>query len=355
MSKVEAVKEIIIKTNNSYKILIDKNLLQYSGKHIKKISSAKQVLIVTDDIVGKLYFNTVAKSLNENKFKVFLFVFPHGEPSKNLQTIEKIYSYLIKNKFTRSDLIIALGGGIVGDVAGFAASTYMRGMDFVQIPTTLLSQIDSSIGGKTGVNLPQGKNLIGSFHQPRLVLIDPFTLTTLANEFISDGVAEAIKYGLIKSSSLFYKIKNLNLNDILLELIFECITIKKDIIEKDEYEHGDRKLLNFGHTLGHAIEKFYDYSKYTHGQAIAIGMAFMVRSGEQLAITKPGTYKELISALKKYNLPYDINCNINELSLATITDKKSSGKYLDIVLIKSVGEGYVKRILKDNFKKYIGG
>lgn len=352
---MKTLKEITIKTNNPYKILIGENLLQYSGEYVKKFTQAKKVLIITDNIVYDLYANIISISLKDAGFKVFYFIFNHGEQSKNLKNVEKIYSYLVENEFTRSDLIIALGGGVAGDIAGFAAATYMRGIDYIQIPTTLLSQIDSSIGGKTGVNLLQGKNLVGAFYQPRLVLIDINTLNTLSNEIISDGMAEAIKYALIKSSSLFYKIKNYSLNDIILELIIECINIKKEIVEKDENELGNRKLLNFGHTLGHAIEKFYNYSRYSHGQAVAIGIASIVRSCEKLSLTKKGTYCELISVLKKYNLPYSIDCNIDDLVSIAKTDKKASGQCLDIILIESIGTSYVKRISKVDFKKYIGG
>ncbi len=352
---MKTLKEINIKTNTPYKILIGENLLQYSGEYVKKLTCAKKVLIVTDDIVHNLYAHVVSKSLRDAGFKVFYFIFNHGEQSKNLKNVEKVYSSLIENEFTRQDLIIALGGGVSGDLAGFAAATYMRGIDYIQIPTTLLSQIDSSIGGKTGVNLMQGKNLVGAFFQPRLVLVDIATLNTLSDEIISDGMAEAIKYALIKSPSLFYKIKNSELKDIIFELVVECIKIKKEIIQKDEKELGKRKLLNFGHTLGHAIENFYNYSRYSHGQAVAIGMASIVKSCEKLLLTKKGTYCELISVLEKYNLPYEIDCNIDDLVSISKTDKKASDQCLDIILIESIGKSYVKRIHKDDFKKYIGG
>lgn len=352
---VKNVKKINFKTNFPYEILIDNNLIRKSGDYIKKFSSAKQVLIITDNIVNELYSGDLTDSLIDNGFEVFLFVLSHGESSKTLLSVERIYSFLIKNKFTRSDLIVALGGGIVGDIAGFVAATYMRGVDLVNIPTTLLSQIDSAIGGKNGVNLAHGKNLIGTFYQPKLVLVDIGALSTLSKQSLSDGMAEAIKYGLIRSKSLFNMIKSCELEDILTDLIFECISIKQALVEQDELEHGDRRLLNFGHTLGHAIEKFYSFSKYTHGQAISIGMAYTVRSGENLAVTKSGTYEELISVLQKYNLPYEIDCDMEKLAEIAKADKKATGEFFDIVLIKSIGEGFVKRIKKDDLKKYIGG
>lgn len=349
------MRKIDLKTNSPCKIVIDKNLIQNSGNYIKNLSSTGQVLIITDDLVNELYSNKLTESLIGNGFEVFLFVLTRGEPSKNFHTIERIYSFLIKNKFTRSDLIIALGGGVIGDIAGFVAATYMRGMGFIQIPTTLLAQIDSSIGGKNGINLSHGKNLIGTFYQPKLVLIDVDTLSTLPEKLISDGMAEAIKYGLIKSSSLFNMIKNNKFEDIRKDLIFECINIKKDIVEQDELEQNERKLLNFGHTLGHAIEKFYNFTGYTHGQAVALGMAYTVLSSEKISVTKAGTYKELISVLEKYNLPYKLHCDMDALVAVAKVDKKAVGEFFDVVLIKDIGEGFIKRIKKYDLKKYIGG
>ncbi len=349
------MKKISLKTNAPYEILIDKNLLQYSGEHIRKVSSARQALIITDNTVNELYSGIVAKSLMSKGFEVFLFVLASGEASKSFQSAEKIFSFLIKNEFTRTDVLIALGGGVVGDVSGFVAATYMRGMDFVQIPTTLLAQIDSAIGGKNAVNLPHGKNLVGTIYQPKLVLVDIDVLATLPPKLFSDGMAEAIKYGMTRSSELFYKIKNFQVNDFLEDVIFECITIKKEIVEKDELEQNERKLLNFGHSLGHAVERLYNFSGYSHGQAISIGMAYTALSGEKLGITKPGTYDELVEVLEKYNLPYTIDCDINDLIALAQRDKKSLGQYFDVIVIESIGNGLVKRIQTGDLKKYIGG
>ena len=278
-----------------------------------------------------------------------------GETVKTLQTAETLYRRFIELGVDRSTFVLGIGGGIVTDVTGFVASTYMRGLRFGFVSTTLLGQVDASVGGKNGVNLAHGKNLIGTFYQPKLVLIDIGALSTLPKQSLSDGMAEAIKYGLIRSESLFNMIKNRELEDILTDLIFECISIKQELVERDELEQGERKLLNFGHTLGHAIEKFYNFSKYTHGQAVAIGMAYTVRSGENLAITKSGTYEELTSVLRKYNLPCEIDCDMDKLTEIAKIDKKATGEFFDIVLIKTIGTGFVKRIKKDDLKKYIGG
>lgn len=350
------MRKISVRASFIYDVLVGENIIQCAGDYIKNLSSARRVLVVTDDVVNCLHSDAVIKSLKRNGFEVFLFVLVSGEKSKSLRSVEKIYSFLIENKFARTDLILALGGGVVGDIAGFVASTYMRGIDLVQIPTTLLAQIDSSIGGKNGVNLSSyGKNLVGTVYQPRLVLVDVVALSTLPKKFISDGMAEAIKYGLIASAELFYKIKNLKLCDFLEDLIFECVDIKKRIIEADEFEQNERKLLNFGHTLGHAIEKVYNFSGYTHGQAVAIGMAYATRAGEKIGITKEGTYEELVAVLKKYQLPFKVDCDMAALLEVAQNDKKSLGKYFDVALLESIGNGFVKRIPTDDLKKYIGG
>lgn len=349
------MKKISINTSAPYEVLVGENLIQAAGLYIREISSARRALIITDETVNEIYCDVVTNSLRESGFEVFSFVIASGETSKSLISAEKIYSFLIENKFTRADLIVSLGGGVVGDLAGFVASTYMRGVDFVQIPTTLLAQIDSSVGGKNGINLPCGKNLVGTVYQPRLVLADTNTLTTLPETCISDGMSEAIKCGLIRSSELFYKIKNSALESILDDVISDCITIKKKIVEADEHEQNERKLLNFGHTLGHAIEKFYDFSGYTHGQAVAIGMAYATRAGERLGLTKVGTYQELISVLEKYELPYEVPCDVDALIEIAKSDKKSVGEFFDVVMLESIGNGFVKRISTADLRKYIGG
>ncbi len=349
------MRKIRLNTRASYDVMVGENLIRSAGQYIREISSASKVLIISDEVVKGLFFDIAAKSLGECDFEVFSYVVASGETSKSLLSAEKIYSFLLENQFTRSDLIVALGGGVVGDLAGFVASTYMRGVDFVQIPTTLLAQIDASIGGKNGINLPYGKNLVGTIHQPRLVLADTNTLATLPKKLISDGMAEAIKCSLIKSSELFYKIKNLELEDFLEDLIFECINIKKEIVEDDEFEQSERKLLNFGHTLGHAIEKLYGFSGYTHGQAVAIGMAYATRAGEKLGLTKAGTYEELISVLEKYQLPTKVPCGVDALIEIAKSDKKSAGEFFDVVLIESIGNGLVKRIPTADLRQYIGG
>ena len=348
-----SVKELICNTSKSYRVLIEKDILNYSGVYIKKFSNAKKVLVVTDDNVAELYSARMVSNLKKYFQEVYLFVLKSGEESKSLDIASKLYNYLADKFFDRQDLIVSFGGGVVGDVAGFIASTYKRGIDFMQIPTSLLAQVDASIGGKNGINLEYGKNLIGTFYQPKLVLIDPILLNTLPKSDFNDGMAEIIKCAMIKSDKLFEKIVNFKTGDDLEEIIYESIDIKRKIVEADEFESCERKLLNFGHTIGHAIEKIYDYKKYSHGKAVSIGMATIVRAGELLNLTEPGCYNKLICLLKKFDLPYEFTCPIEDVLENCLNDKKAYLDYIDLVLIHSIGRGFIKKILKSKLKEYI--
>ncbi len=318
--------------SRSYDILIEKGILQSIDKYIDK---NREIVIISDDNIPKIYINKIKSKLNN---PLCLFV-EQGEQSKSMETAQLLINKLIDNGVTRGTLIIALGGGVIGDLAGFVASIYMRGVDFIQIPTTLLSQIDSSVGGKVGVNTPAMKNAIGSFKQPKLVLIDPNTLDTLDSRQISSGVAEMIKYGLIASKSLFYDILNNNIFNDIEKYIKICVEIKRDIVTQDEYDYGMRQLLNYGHTIGHALEQ-YSQHKLLHGEAISIGMVKMAKNQDFL--------KDLIAVLHKYNLPTSFEYNKKEIYNYIATDKKANGDLLNIILVESVGKGFIKPINKIN-------
>ena len=246
---------------NSYPIYIENGILSHAGDYISQVFSGRKIMIISDDRVFPLYGEKVKASLND--YECHSLVLPHGEPTKSFQSLPKIYEALLNllnAKLTRSDLVIALGGGVIGDLAGFAASSYLRGVKFVQIPTSLLAQVDSSVGGKVAVDLPQGKNLVGAFFQPKLVLIDPEVLDTLPEHFIKDGMGEVIKYGCIKDAGLF----NLLCSHTSFELtgvIARCVDIKRIVVEADQFDTGERMLLNFGHTLAHTIEQYYHYER----------------------------------------------------------------------------------------------
>lgn len=349
------MKKLTVSTGRPYAIYIERGILKDAGRYIRTISQAQRAAIITDSNVSPLYTNCILNSLKNAGFDTSEFVFPAGETSKRLSTIEQIYTHLITHSFTRSDVVVALGGGVTGDMAGFAAATYQRGIDFVQLPTTLLAQIDSSVGGKTGVDLPQGKNLVGAFWQPRLVLIDPDTLSTLPPRYFSDGMAEAIKYGCIKSRSLFTRICTQNAVDFMEDLIYECVDIKRIVVEHDEKEKGERMLLNFGHTLGHALEKLYQYGTLSHGEAVGIGMVLLTQASEKAGLTVPGTTQQITRALQKYNLPYSDSTSLEEIAHAALTDKKSAGSSISLILLKDIGSSFIYPVAHSDLYRFIAG
>ena len=276
-----------------------------------------------------------------------------GEQSKNLNTIADIYDTLADFKMTRKDLIVALGGGVTGDMAGFAAATYLRGIDFVQIPTSLLAQVDSSVGGKTGVDIAQGKNLVGAFYQPKAVLIDPDTLSTLPDQFITDGMAEIIKYGCIKDSEFFEMLANGDALEHIDDVIETCVKIKRDVVNRDEKEAGERMLLNFGHTLGHAIEKIYNYTGITHGMAVAVGMVMMTKASEKHGLTEAGTAYKIEEVCATYGLPTTDDASLEKIAEAAQTDKKTSGSSINVVLLEKIGTSFTKKVAISDLLDFI--
>lgn len=255
-------------------------------------------------------------------------------------------------------MILTFGGGVVGDLGGFAASTLLRGIKFIQIPTSLLAQIDSSIGGKVAVNLPKGKNLVGSFYHPEAVFIDPNLLDTLKERFIADGMAEVIKYGCIRDKELFFKLLNYKSQEELFEnieeVIYNCCDIKRAVVEDDEKDLGIRMILNFGHTLGHVIENYYNYEKYTHGEGVAIGMHHITKKSEELGLTEKGTAELIEEILKKYGLPFEMPKIAREDILKTINlDKKSHVNDISLVLIEKIGDAFLKKISREDIFDYI--
>lgn len=340
-------KQIHVSLNqNSYNITIQRNLINNIGAEVKKIHICKKIFIITDHNVSKIYMSQVTKNLQTCGFAIESISLNAGEQSKSLTILPSIYNALAKFKLNRTDLIIVLGGGVIGDIGGFVASTFLRGINFIQIPTSLLAQVDSSVGGKVGVNLPYGKNLVGSFYQPIAVFIDPNVLNTLPNKFYIDGMAEIIKYGCIKDKNFFYFIKSkknrYEIMEHIEDIIYTCCSIKKEIIQNDLRDFGERMVLNFGHTLGHAIEKQYNYTTYTHGQAVSIGMYNETLISEQMGITKKGTAKEIKDILTDIGLPYQLNIQNKEEILEIISlDKKNINNALNIVLLKNIGTSFI--------------
>ena len=352
MSKL---KTIPVPAGRPYEVVIDEGLLQQAGSLARPLTQAQKAVIVTDDIVNDLYAQTVRSSLEAAGFQTDLFVFQNGEPQKCHRTLNELYEFLAGAQITRKDILVALGGGVVGDLAGFAAATYLRGIDFIQIPTTLLAQIDSSVGGKTGVDIEAGKNLVGAFWQPKLVLCDTITLSTLSQEIFSDGMAEAIKYGAIRDLELFERIAQGNIQPFLPELIARCVQIKAEIVKNDEFDTGERMLLNFGHTFGHAIEQYYHFSKYTHGNAVAIGMVQISRLAEQYGLSPKGTTDRLIQCCKAYRLPVEDSIPNDALINGCCSDKKRMKNILNLILLHKMGEAVIAPLSIEDFIRFVKG
>lgn len=348
------MKKLTVNVGKTYEIIIEKGIMQECGAYIKKVSSAKKVCVITDSNVAPLYLDRVVSDLEKEGYEVFSFIFKAGESSKTTAVIVEMVEFLAEKGLTRKDLVVALGGGVCGDMAGFAAAIYLRGIDFVQIPTTLLSQVDSSVGGKTGVDLPQGKNLCGAFHQPVLVLIDPLALHTLSDHYFSDGMGEVIKAGCIKSAQLFEKIENKDVKENIEEIIFECVDIKRGVVERDEKEQGERALLNFGHTIGHGIEKLHNFSGVSHGEAVGIGMLMISAIGEKAGLTEKGTADRIKAVLEKYNMKTSDNHSAESIIEAMQSDKKRTLNGINFVMLKSIGNSFIYPVENEKINKLFG-
>lgn len=347
------MKAITVKGTNGYKILIEKGLISKSGEHIRKITSAKKAFLISDSNVMSFYGNTVSDSLKANGFEVSAFCFDAGEKSKNLDTITQMVYSMCSSGIGRTDIVVALGGGVVGDMAGFASAIYLRGIDFVQIPTTLLSQVDSSVGGKTGCDIEYGKNLVGAFHNPRLVLIDANTLKTLPTKYMNDGLGEVIKYGAIKSAKLFKNLEECeNFEDIAEKTITECVDIKRQIVEKDFTEKGERMLLNFGHTVAHAIEKFENFEGMAHGEAVGVGMVSITKASEKAGYTEKGSANRIEKLLEKFSLPLTATVSADKITDIMLFDKKRRDNKINLVLLKKIGSSFVEPMESEKLKTF---
>lgn len=333
------MRTIEVKASKGYRVLVGRGLLADVGGRMRQAGRAGSVLVVSDDRVAPLYLQAVQESLCMAGFAADSFVFPHGEESKNLATYARLLSHLAKKGLTKSDTLLALGGGVVGDLTGFAAATYLRGLGFVQAPTTLLAAVDSSVGGKTAVDLPEGKNLVGSFYQPELVVMDMETLKTLPAEEYACGMAEVIKYGVLGDRDLFDQVKEGAGRFDEEAVVARCIQMKADIVQEDEFDEGKRQLLNLGHTLGHAVEKASGLT-IPHGQAVAIGMAAVARAAWKLGLSKENCLPQIQQALRANRLPDACPYGVQELLGAALSDKKRRGERIHLILPWRIGECY---------------
>ena len=328
---------IHISASKPYDVQIGGGLLPTLGGKAAALCKGRTACIVSDDTVAALYEKTARTSLEKSGFTVHTYVFPHGEESKCGENFLKLLGFLAQCYLTRADLLIALGGGVTGDLTGFAAACYLRGVKYIQVPTTLLAMVDSSVGGKTAIDLPEGKNLCGAFYQPVLVLCDTDTLNTLPDEIFRDGCAEVIKYGVLGDRELFDKLKVTHARDQLDYVVSTCVDRKRAIVEDDEFDTGRRQLLNLGHTLGHAIEKNSDF-QLSHGRCVAIGMAMMARAAVKLGFCTEATKNEIVNLLQSYGLPTDTDQDPTAIYISALGDKKRQGGSLTLVVPREIGK-----------------
>lgn len=330
------MRKLSVAASKNYDILIGNGLLPQLGGYVKELGKIQTVALVSETTVYSLFGQVAEKSLADAGFQVKSFVFPAGEASKCADTYMKLLAFLARNHLTRTDAIVAMGGGVVGDLAGFAAATYLRGIRFVQVPTTLLAAVDSSVGGKTAIDLPEGKNLVGAFWQPSLVLCDTACLDTLPKATFRDGCAEVIKYGILFDRDFFDYLSGTGMEFDREYVIERCVAMKRDVVDRDEFDVGTRKLLNLGHTIGHSVEA---NSRFTlsHGQSVAIGTAIVARAAAAKGILSREDCGRILKTLRAYGLPVETSDDPEILAGIALSDKKRSGSTLDLIVPEAIG------------------
>jgi len=334
---------VTVRASRPYEVTIGRGLLDTVGRQAAGQWKGRSAAVVSDSTVAPLYLNRVKDSLERAGFRVHSFVFPAGEDQKNGGTYLKLLEFLAARRLTRADGLIALGGGVVGDLAGFAAATFLRGIGFLQLPTTLLAAVDSSVGGKTAIDLTNGKNLAGAFYQPQAVLCDLDTLDTLPAEVFADGCAEVIKYGMIGDPALLARLETVDFRVDPEELVARCVAQKRDLVEQDEFDTGARQLLNLGHTLGHGVEACSGYT-VSHGRAVAIGMTLVTRAAVAFGRCPAEVLPRLRRLLERYGLPDATAYSAQALYEKTLSDKKRSGDTISLVVPVAWGASQLVRI-----------
>lgn len=330
------MKTISVQASGHYDVLIGPYILSNAGKFIQKIRVDCKAAIISDSNVWPIYGEKLLDNLRASGFEPIFFVFPAGENSKNAKTYLEILNFLAENRITRSDLIIALGGGVVGDITGFAAATFLRGISYIQIPTSLLAMVDSSVGGKTAIDLPAGKNLAGAFKQPSLVLCDTDTLATLPKDTFLDGCAEVIKYSMLYDAELFHSLLSTGPDFDREDVITKCVGFKRDVVQEDEFDVGARQKLNLGHTIGHGIEAESKF-QITHGQAVAAGMAIITRAACKKGLCDADVSEKLEQLLQRFHLPVKTEFAADKLYLSALSDKKRSGGKVNLIIPTQIG------------------
>ena len=339
---------VTVCASKTYDVIIGNDLLSNAATFIRHVKDPCNVAIISNTTVWPLYGETITNSLTNGGFQVVHYTIGDSESCKNHENYLNILSFLADNHITRSDLIIALGGGVVGDITGFSAATYLRGVDYIQIPTTLLAMVDSSVGGKTAIDLPQGKNLVGAFYQPLLVICDTDVLNTLPSNIFVDGCAEIIKYAMLYDAQLFDHLHDYGVAFDREHVISRCVTLKRDAVAEDEFDRGLRQMLNLGHTIGHAVEKNSNY-QVPHGQAVAIGMAIITKAAVHEHFCDETVYEQLISVLNKFTLPCNVPAtndnrySASNLFLSACSDKKRSGQTVNLIIPEQIGKCIIKK------------
>lgn len=347
------MKIIHVSASSNYPVLVGSGLLPQLGSYAKEHTNARRAAIISDSNVWPLYGNSAVKSLTDAGLSdVIHYVIPAGEQSKSGATYLSVLEFLAENHLTRSDCVIALGGGVVGDLTGFVAATYLRGIDFIQVPTTLLAAVDSSVGGKTAIDLTAGKNLVGAFYQPRLVLCDTDALNTLPEEIFRDGCAEVIKYGVLYDADLFDHLKTNGLGFSREDVIARCVELKRDVVAQDEFDRGQRQKLNLGHTIGHGVEAKSSFT-VSHGQAVAIGTAIVCRSATALGICDKALCEEVIAVIQRFGLPTDTQYSAEDLYQCALSDKKRSGGTVNLIVPRAIGDCIIRPTPVEELKAFI--
>ena len=346
------MKTVTVRASTTYEVKIGSCILSALGSEVKAICKASKACIISDSNVFPLYGSAAVESLCDAGMDVVSFVFSAGEQSKNGETYLELMNFLAENQLTRCDCLIALGGGVVGDLTGFAAATYLRGIPYIQVPTTLLAAVDSSVGGKTAIDLPAGKNLCGAFYPPCLVLCDIDTLNTLPEEIFRDGCAEVIKYGVLYDEDLFDMLSQKGLSFCRENVIARCVELKRNVVAEDEFDKGERMKLNLGHTVGHGIEAQSGYS-LSHGKAVAIGMAIVARSAAKSGICTTETAERIQNTLRLFGLPIRTEYNANSLYESALSDKKRNGNTVNLIVPAAIGECCILPTPVKNLKFFI--
>lgn len=343
---------IEVNASRSYQIHIASGLMAQIGSYAKQVSADCKAAIISDSNVWPLYGDMVCNSLSDNGISYVCYIMPAGEESKNTEQYLKILSFLAENNITRGDMLIALGGGVVGDMTGFVAATFLRGIPYIQVPTSLLAMVDSSVGGKTAIDLPTGKNLVGAFNQPAMVICDISALKTLPQDIFIDGTAEVIKYGILYDAELFAHLMQSGCSFDREYVISRCISLKRDVVEADEFDTGARQLLNLGHTIGHSIEKCSNYT-VSHGRAVAAGMAIVAKASAIRGHCAFDVSTQICEILKRFSLPTNTEFIADALTSGALTDKKRFGNTINLVLPRKIGECFLQKIQVSELKSFI--